>query len=145
MTTNDNNIRLVAAEVSQDELSYYDQSRNDDDSSEDGVRIATSKTETEEIPVNHETQAANRSKLLMYLALIIIIVAVGATAFLLTTKEEQESVEAKVRLQGIGWRPKTEKHYISAYNNLLLLHTVYRVDSRSPRQGGEQRIKYLYR
>jgi hypothetical protein len=44
-------------------------------------------------------------------------VAVGVTAFLLTTKQEKESFEAKVRLQGIGWRPKTENHYISAYSN----------------------------
>jgi hypothetical protein len=44
MTTTDNYIRLVAAEVSQDELSSYDQSRNDDESSTDGVRSATSRT-----------------------------------------------------------------------------------------------------
>ena len=74
MTTNDNNIRLVAAEVSQDELFYCDRSRNKNDSSAGDVRSVTSKTETEEIPVDHVTHAANRSKLLMYLALIITTV-----------------------------------------------------------------------
>lgn len=116
MATTDNNIRLVAAGVSQDELSY-DQSLNEQNSSSDEILSATSKTETEEVLVKHQTQAVNRSKLLVYLALIITTVAVGATAFL-STKEIKKDFGAEVRLQGNGRRPnKTENHYLSAYNN----------------------------